>query len=279
MCRILNWYSYADFLLLRTNWLNMKFGFTKLSIIPVRAENREQSEMVTQLLFGDIFTVLTEKKNWLEIQIEADQYVGWIDKTMFFEISESQFELIKHSQLKLNKNLVCYLNSEKEKTHLVRGSSFSQLENNQVILGDKDYKLEEFETVKGENLRQEIIEVAESYLSTPYLWGGKSPFGIDCSGFSQIVYKINGIQIPRDASQQVNLGQSRNFIDEAEPGDLAFFDNEEGNVIHVGIVMEGRRIIHASGEVRIDKLDHQGIFNVDKKVYSHKLRVIQNVLD
>ena len=257
----------------------MKFGFTNLSIIPVRAENREQSEMVTQLLFGDIFTVLTEKKNWLEIQIDADDYVGWIDKTMFFQISDSQFSQIKHSKLVYNKNLVCYLKSDSECIHLVRGTAFSQIENNQVIIGDKDYRVEQFETVEGKNIRKEIVEVSESYLSTPYLWGGKNPFGIDCSGFSQMVYKINGMQIPRDASQQVSLGQSRNFIEEAEPGDLAFFDNDEGRVIHVGLVLEGRRIIHASGQVRIDKLDHQGIFNVDQKVYTHKLRVIQNLLD
>lgn len=263
---------------MKTNRSKMKFGFTKLSIIPVRAENKEQSEMVTQLLFGDIFTVLTEKKNWLEIQIDYDQYTGWIDKTMFFEISEDQFNLIKHSQLKLNKNLVCYLNSNSEEIHLVRGSSFSRIENHQIIIGDKIYKIEGLDTVKGENIRQEIIETAKSYLSTPYLWGGKSPFGIDCSGFSQIVYKINGITIPRDASEQVNLGKSRNFIDEAQEGDLAFFDNEEGRVIHVGIVLKGRKIIHASGEVRIDKLDHQGIYNIDKKIYTHKLRVIQNII-
>ena len=256
----------------------MKFGFTKLSIIPVRIENKEQSEMVTQLLFGDIYSVISEKKNWLEIQIEADQYVGWIDKTMFFEISEEQFSQIKHSKLKINKNLICYLSSDNQQIHLVRGSSFSQLENNRTFIGDKDYKIEGFETVEGEQIRKEIIEVAKSYLSTPYLWGGKSPFGIDCSGFSQMVYKINGIQIPRDASQQVNLGASRNFMDESKPGDLAFFDNEEGNVIHVGIVLDGHKIIHASGEVRIDKLDHQGIFNIDKKIYTHKLRVIQNII-
>ena len=197
---------------------------------------------------------------------------------MFFEISESLFNQIKHSPQKLNKNLICYLKSDSEQIHLVRGCSFSQMENNQVLIGDKAYKVEQFETVKGENIRQEIIEVANSYLSTPYLWGGKSPFGIDCSGFTQIVYKINGIPIPRDASEQVNLGDSRNFIDEAQAGDLAFFDNEEGHVIHVGIVLEGRKIIHASGEVRIDKLDHQGIFNIDKKIYTHKLRVIQNII-
>ena len=256
----------------------MKFGFAKLSVIPVRAENKEQSEMVTQLLFGDIFTVISEKKNWLQIEIEADQYQGWIDGTMFFEISQAQFEQIKYTKAPVLSALVCYLRSDQEKIHLVRGSSFPLMENEQIIIGEKTYKVDAFEQCEGKDKRSEIIKTALSYLSSPYLWGGKSPFGIDCSGYSQVVYKINGIQIPRDASQQVNLGKSRNFIDEAEPGDLAFFDNEEGNVIHVGIVMEGRKIIHASGQVRIDKLDHQGIYNLDKKAYTHKLRVIQNII-
>jgi len=256
----------------------MKFGFTKLSIIPVRVDAREQSEMVTQLIFGDIFSVLVEKKKWLQILIEADGYEGWIDKTMFFEISQSQFNQIKHSKNKVSNKLVSYIETENEKIHLVKGSSFPLMENNQIMIGENSFSLTEFETVKGKNIRSEIIETAKDYLSTPYLWGGKSPFGIDCSGFSQIVYKINGIQIPRDASQQVSLGASRNFIDEAQAGDLAFFDNEDGVVIHVGIIMEGRKIIHASGKVRIDNIDHQGIYNQESKSYTHKLRVIQNII-
>jgi len=132
-----------------------------LSIIPVRAENREQSEMVTQLLFGDIFTVVSEKKNWLEIQIDADGYEGWIDKTMFFEISKAQFEQIKHTKAPINNNLICYLESEEETRHLVKGSSFPMLENQQIIIGDKSYSVKDFMAVEGEDIRKEIIETAK----------------------------------------------------------------------------------------------------------------------
>jgi len=256
----------------------MKFGFTKLSVIPVRAEAKEQSEMVTQLLFGDIFTVLIEKKNWLHIQIDADGYEGWIDKTLFFEINEDQFIQLKHSKKSVNKSLVCTIESDDEKIQLLSGSVFSLLENDHIMIGDKSYKVHNFQQAEGLDIRKEMIETALSYLNAPYLWGGKHPFGIDCSGFSQVIYKIHGIQIPRDASQQVSLGVSRNFINEAQAGDLAFFDNEDGNVIHVGIILEGGKIIHASGKVRIDKIDHQGIYNLETKSYSHKLRVIQNII-
>ena len=117
------------------------------------------------------------------------------------------------------------------------------------------------------------------YLNAPYLWGGKTPFGIDCSGFTQMVYKLNGFALPRDAYQQAEIGETLSFVEEAEPGDLAFFDDDEGNIIHVGMVLEQGTIIHASGKVRIDALDHQGIYNKELKNYSHKLRLIKKIID
>jgi cell wall-associated NlpC family hydrolase len=129
-----------------------------------------------------------------------------------------------------------------------------------------------------DSLRELLISYALMYYNTPYLWGGRSPYGIDCSGLSQMVYRMVGISLPRDASQQVKEGQDLSFIEEALPGDLAFFGDDAGVITHVGVIWEQNRIIHASGRVRVDKIDHHGIFNEELKRYTHHLKVIKRIL-
>ena len=133
-------------------------------------------------------------------------------------------------------------------------------------------------SIEGKKAKDNLIQTAFLYLNTPYLWGGKSPFGIDCSGFTQMVYKLNGYRLLRDASQQATQGEALSFIEESEAGDLAFFDDREGNINHVGIIMPDNYIIHVDGKVRIDRLDHTGIFNREKRNYTHQLRVIKKII-
>jgi gamma-D-glutamyl-L-lysine dipeptidyl-peptidase len=123
-----------------------------------------------------------------------------------------------------------------------------------------------------------ILKLARRYLYAPYLWGGRSPFGIDCSGFTQVVFMMAGLKLKRDASQQVGQGEGVDFAEQAQAADLAFFDNDKGNIVHVGIVMNNNHIIHAAGQVRIDRLDHFGIFNETLGKYTHKLRLIKRFL-
>jgi cell wall-associated NlpC family hydrolase len=144
-----------------------------------------------------------------------------------------------------------------------------------TFLNDQ-YSLNQPETISYD--KSNLIENALLFLNAPYLWGGRTPLGIDCSGFTQLIYRMNGFDLLRDASQQATQGEVLSFIEESEPGDLAFFDNNEGAITHVGLIMSDNYIIHAHGKVRIDRLDQSGIFNVEKKVHTHKLRVIKKIL-
>ena len=261
----------------------MKFGIANLSIVPVRTDAKEQSEQVTQILFGETFVIIERRKDWYHIKTEFDKYEGWIDVKLVKQISEKEYNQINNSEKYITNDIVSIITKSDDRTILLisAGSTFPNFDkvNLSFTITDDEYTLNQNITLMSDNVRTNLISNAIKFINAPYLWGGRTHFGIDCSGFSQIVYKICGVNIPRDASQQVSVGGTLNMLEEAKPGDLAFFDNDEGNIIHVGIIMANNKIIHASGKVRIDKIDHQGIFNEEMNDYSHNLRVLQNIVD
>ena len=252
------------------------FGICNLAMIPLRFEASDKSEIVSQILFGEHFEILEQQKQWTFIKMQFDGYEGWVDSKQYQLISEISFNLLTAEAVILNADLIEYITGPSNLLiPIPLGSSVSFLNHNDINISNFD-----FEGIKtsGEKSKENLISTAFMYLNAPYLWGGKTPFGIDCSGFTQMVYKLNGYNLLRDASQQSAQGEALSFIEESEPGDLAFFDNEEGNIIHVGIIMEDNYIIHASGKVRIDRLDHLGIFNSEINKHTHKLRVIKKII-
>lgn len=252
------------------------FGICNLAIVPVRLEANHRSEMVTQLLFGEHFEIIEKTKGWLKIKIQFDNYEGWIDEKQFQPISDTDFELLSSKGIILNADLIEYITGKDNLLFPIPlGASLSFLDIPQI--NTSEFSFEGLKTSERKP-KSEILKTAFMYLNTPYLWGGKTPFGIDCSGFVQMVYKLNGYKLFRDAYQQATQGEVLSFIEEAEAGDLAFFDNEEGKITHVGILMNDNYIIHAHGNVRIDRLDHLGIMNVDTKRHTHKLRVIKKII-
>lgn len=249
------------------------FGICNLAIIPLRAEANDRSEIVSQVLFGEHFEVLEQQRQWSRIRLHFDSYEGWIDSKQFQLVSEHDYIRLCDDALVLNSDLVEYINTPGNLLMPIPlGASLSFLNHEEINVENLDF---EGLRVSGTKPKQNFIPTAFMYLNAPYLWGGKTPFGIDCSGLTQMVYKLNGYALPRDASQQALVGEPLSFIEESEPGDLAFFDNEEGNIIHVGLIMENNYIIHASGKVRIDRLDHLGIYNAQTNRHTHKLRVIK----
>lgn len=259
----------------------MQYGICLLSLVPCRKEPANTSEMVTQLLFGEHYSVTEITEGWLKIIIASDNYECWINLKQHHKISESTFNKLQKQSLVYNSELIAVISNKITQTNfpITAGAALPFFKENKISFDELVLTFEGQTRNSAEKKSAgEIISLAYSFLNAPYLWGGKSPLGIDCSGFTQIVYKLNGYNLPRDAAQQVEMGSPLNFVEEAEAGDLAFFDNEEGKIIHVGILIDNERIIHASGQVRIDKFDHYGIHNTDTKKYSHTLRVIKRII-
>ena len=253
----------------------MKYGISNLSIIPMRHEASDQSEMVNQILFGEHFKILESRKKWSKIRLAHDSYEGWICNKQWIEIEEDNYKQLDKDVSTITTDILDIISKDFHQP-IVIGSILPSFKSGHAIFNTEMYQFDGL-TTPGFTQKDKLIENALIYLNAPYLWGGRSPLGIDCSGLTQMVYRLQGVDLPRDAYQQAEIGTTLSFVEESEPGDLAFFDNNEGKVIHVGIIMENNYIIHASGKVRIDRIDQQGIFNKDLGKHTHKLRLIKSI--
>ena len=249
----------------------MDYGICHLGIIPLRKENSHKSEMVSQLLYGDAFKLIEKRKCWDKIRLDWDGYEGWVNHNQVFKISKESFDKITSSEIKVSNDLVNYISTQENLLFpILIGSDLRCLKTLRHQF--------EGESKKPKNLKKDLTSTAYLFLNAPYLWGGRTILGIDCSGFTQMVYKINGIKLSRDANQQALQGQTLSFIEESEAGDLAFFDDADGNITHVGVLLENHYIIHAYSNVRIDRIDQHGIFNLETQTHTHKLRFIKKMI-
>jgi len=253
----------------------MNYGISNLSIVPMRNEAADQSEMVNQVIFGEHFKVLEIRKKWSKIRLAHDSYEGWICKQQWIEIEEDIYKQLDKEVATITTDILDIIT----KTHhqpIVIGSILPSYKSGHALINNEMYQFDGL-TTPGFIKKDKLVENALMYLNAPYLWGGRSPLGIDCSGFTQMVYRLQGVDLPRDAYQQAEVGTTLSFVEESEPGDLAFFDDAEGKITHVGIILEDNHIIHASGKVRIDRIDQQGVFNTEIGNHTHKLRLIKSI--
>lgn len=234
------------------------------TVVPMRKEPSHRAEMVNEILYGEDIAIISNYNGWLAVTCLDYNYSGFIPEiTMLEEVvgkcnTPFRFVFTASSMIRSKEGI---------KLDLPRGSRVREEQTEKGC----------FETPDEISSASEVIKTAKFYLGNPYRWGGRTPFGIDCSGYTQMVFMLNGFILPRDAHQQVLLGDEIAFVLEAQPGDLAFFQNENGDVTHTGILLSNSEIIHASGRVRIDSIDHHGIFNKELNRYTHTLKVIKRM--
>ena len=258
----------------------MTYGICNLSAIAMRKESRHASEMVSQLLYNETYRVLDKTQEWVLVRKDngpstlmtdgssslqgldsgTSYYEGWIQAKQFCEISEEDFIAVKNKKL--------YLINK----------PFAEYKGRLLTLGTPLYESHPDAIEMPKDFHPEnMIDYAKLLLGAPYLWGGRTAMGIDCSGLVQICARMAGLLLPRDASQQVKEGELVYFLQETQPGDLAFFGEEDGRITHVGIILGDEQIIHCSGQVRIDYLDQTGIFNKERNEHTHRLQVIKRM--
>lgn len=267
-------------------------GFSNVALIPIRASASHRAEMVTQLLFGEAYYILNYESDWAKIRTLFDDYEGYIDAKQVVLMHQSDYKKYDENLYVVDKQVVVHDKMRGFSFTVPQGATLPICEDGHTIrLGKEHFELPIVSTVSYFSDKESktsylidkvydkaIKEIALSFLNVPYLWGGRSILGIDCSGFVQMVYKIllSKKALPRDASKQVLCGTNVNFAD-IRCGDLAFFHNENGNIVHVGLMLDNETIIHSSAKVRIDKLDKCGIFCKEREEYSHRLNCIKRI--
>lgn len=265
----------------------MNSGICNLPLVPLRAEPSEKSEMVTQMLFGELFDLLEEQGGWCRIRVYSDSYVGWCTSKMLQRLHENIFKTLSDRKpfltsttisriqsVDLNDCVMCLPAGSRLYRSDENSDNFELYKSEEENVNKECWQLIEDNSVE----ENDAVRLAMRFLNAPYLWGGKSILGMDCSGLVQIVFSIIGIQLPRDARLQALHGTIVPKISDINAGDLAFFKNTDGKIVHVGICLGSNNILHASGSVHIDKLDEYGVFSKKLASYTHKLYQIRRIL-
>ncbi len=251
----------------------MKSAINRLSICPIRSKPNDAAEMISQLLFGERVQIIERyKSNWVKVRCINDHYEGWMDPKQLSPIDTPSIGTAAVA-LEMAQPIFC----DGLSTIITIGSELPAYDGMTATIGTDKYRYSgQALDPTAINRKAAFVErLAKRWLNVPYLWGGRSPFGVDCSGYTQIIYKCLGIPLSRDSIQQVQEGEVIDFIEMTRIGDLAFFSKGSDKITHVGMMLDANKIIHASGKVRIDSIDHYGIFNEENQEYTHKLKIVK----
>lgn len=257
----------------------MNYAMCYLPTIPLRLTAEDGGEMATELLFGDACVVYEHDKTWARVRNKADGFEGWVTTKMLTPVDQAEYDAYDPTIQPVVTSYYAEAFREETGEHLLLtgGSVLPDYRPDGTFrVKDTRYRLapSHVDELRGES----VLETAVHYLNSPYLWGGKHAMGIDCSGLTQVVFRMHGVQLLRNSSQQAGQGELVPFLQDARPGDLAFFDHHDGPISHVGIVADGGRILHATGNVHFDRLDAEGIYSEERGFYTHHLRLIKRMI-
>lgn len=255
------------------------YGLCTSEVVPVRAKTSDHSEQVTQLLFGDAFKILktSENKQWVFIENSSDHYQGWIRRKESTTVSQTYFEAYEKQEHPVSANIKGYIFFKKQKVTVPIGSTLPFYADGFIKIGEEKVRFEgEAKNINTQEDSGTLLQTANKYLNSPYLWGGKSPKGLDCSGFTQMVFKQNGYYLPRDSYQQAEKGELISLADLA-PGDLVFFAKtreKDARIVHVGIFIGDGKIIHSYENVHVDRLSKKGDLDKYKRYFKFAKRIL-----
>ena len=263
------------------------FAINHCTVTPVRQEPSEGSEQLTQLLFGEVCEVLDRLPRWTKIRSTLDGQEGWVDFKMLTPSSSlSPITYSLPTTIVAVPIAIATAMETGDELMLTLGTRLPNYTHGTFEVLGKQYLIDPTE-VRGERLevkgdeairRADVCAIAQTLLNAPYLWGGKNAMGIDCSGFTQVVYAAMGVNLLRNAREQITQGEVVVSLNEAQAGDLAFFDHADRdpkatNISHVGLLLDKERIIHCSGCVHIDTIDEQGIHLADGELTHHLVAI------
>ena len=271
------------------------YVITRCPVAPVREEPSHAAEQATQLLLGEVCEVVERRSGWIKIRSTMDGQVGWVTASMLGSISQATVRQLDEHRETHGEGVVAIPMAVATATQtgqqlmLTIGTRLPQYANGTFQLLDQQYLIDSacvYQTKRADGTKltgQDLVRVARSLMNVPYLWGGKNIMGYDCSGFTQTVYSVFGINLLRNAREQVTQGQTVKSLAEAQPGDLVFFDHADRDpkatrISHVGMLISQTEVIHCAGYVHINKIDDMGIRLSNGKL-SHHLAKIKRYID
>lgn len=258
-------------------------AFSLHSIVPVRAEAREGAEQNTQMLFGETCQILEQQPRWTRVRLDGDGQEGWVDAKMLTPMTDAEYQT--HTEALKTFAAVAFpmafavSENNSQTIPLTAGTRLPNYQNGRFEVLGVGFRIDP-NMVITEPLplnQDSLLKTVRFFLNVPYLWGGKNALGMDCSGFTQVIMSLFGKQLLRNASEQVTQGEPVAELKDAQAGDLAFFDHEDGKISHVGIVIDPERVIHCSGRVKVETLDPEGIFSPEQNARTHHLVSLRRV--